>query len=233
MTTISKRLNYLGGISRCPIRLAEVYHLDLYGLRKDKYTFLQNNSIASINWQKLAYKEPYYFFVPKDFEFEEEYRKGFYLSELLEIHSSGIETQKDIINIFFDEQSADKLKNDFCNLDEAYLKNKYQLEEGRDWKIQTAKNDLIEHEIILAKIQYRPFDYRFTNYTGKTKGIMAYPRNEVMQNLLKNDNFALNCLRQSRSNEVGTFLISNGIVCKDTISLLDRCTTFPLYLYPE
>jgi hypothetical protein len=38
-----------------PKPLAEVYHLDLYGLRKDKYQTLLDNSIASLPWKKIDY----------------------------------------------------------------------------------------------------------------------------------------------------------------------------------
>jgi len=42
-----------------------------------------------------------------------------------------------------------------------------------------------------TKISYRPFDDRWTFYTGKSKGFHCMPRGEVMQHFLKGDNIGL------------------------------------------
>ena len=47
-------------------KLADVYHYDLYGKRDFKYSFLDDNSLKTIKWEKLDYSEPNYFFVKKD-----------------------------------------------------------------------------------------------------------------------------------------------------------------------
>src|SRR5665648_442174 len=52
--------------------LGKVYHAELYGKREDKFKALNESDIGTIKWQKLNYKEPYYFFVPKDFRLESE-----------------------------------------------------------------------------------------------------------------------------------------------------------------
>src|SRR5665648_180281 len=53
-------------------KLGTVYHAELYGKREDKFKALNESDIGTIKWQKLNYKEPYYFFVPKDFRLESE-----------------------------------------------------------------------------------------------------------------------------------------------------------------
>lgn len=65
--------------------MADVYHYDLYGLRSDKYNFLDSHSLADIPFQRLAPQPPMYFFVPKDFTVEAEYKKGFGVNELFNI----------------------------------------------------------------------------------------------------------------------------------------------------
>ena len=55
-------------------------------------------------------------------------------------------------------------------------------------KYEYAKKDLIENNPIeekYSKISYRPFDIRWTYYTGNSKGFHCYPRNEVIQILYK------------------------------------------------
>lgn len=76
-------------------KLADVFHYDLQGKRDFKYNFLNDNSFKSINWNKLEYKEPNYFFVPKDFDELEKYNKYIDIRELFTINSIGIVTGKD------------------------------------------------------------------------------------------------------------------------------------------
>ena len=50
--------------------LGTVHHAEIYGKRKEKFQSLNESDIQNIKWKKLSYSEPYYFFVPKDFELE-------------------------------------------------------------------------------------------------------------------------------------------------------------------
>jgi type I restriction-modification system DNA methylase subunit len=72
-----------------------VHHAELFGKRDVKFEELNKSNLEKIGWQKLKYSEPSYFFVPKDFEFEEEYHKRFKIDELFLINSSGIKTHHD------------------------------------------------------------------------------------------------------------------------------------------
>lgn len=194
---------------------------------------LNSDVIKKIVWKKLTYSEPSYFFVPKDFSAEKDYALGFKLDELMHLNSNGVETQKDEVNIFFTDKEKKQVLNDFINLSEIDIKKKYDLTEGRDWKIKTAKEDLIKNNILIHQIQYRPFDYRYTNYTGKTKGIMAYPRFEVFQNFI-NNNIALCMMRQYASDDFSFCLISKTIIENQIFhSNRGKVNSFPLYLYPE
>ena len=75
--------------------LAEVYYLDLYGERKNKYEFLSLNKIDTIDFQKIDYGEPFYFFVPKDSKGEKEYMNGFKINDLCSVNSMGVTTGHD------------------------------------------------------------------------------------------------------------------------------------------
>jgi predicted helicase len=63
-------------------KLADVYHYDIYGKRDSKYQFLNDNSLNSLKWKKLNYKEPAYFFIPKDSSLNDEYNSYISLIEL-------------------------------------------------------------------------------------------------------------------------------------------------------
>ena len=72
-----------------------VYHFDLYGSREDKYLYLNNHSFSDVNWEVLNPQSPQYFFVPKDFSVQDEYEKGFKISDLMRLSSSGVKTHHD------------------------------------------------------------------------------------------------------------------------------------------
>ena len=214
--------------------LAQVFHYDLYGKRQDKYNFLDANSISSIVWNELNYKEPYYFFVPKDFELEEKYKKGFKIDELFYEKATGIKTQRDDANIFFTEKERKLIFNDFIKLTENELKVKYKFKDVRDWKVSYAKKDLLENSILETKVFYRTFDIRFMNYTGKTKGIMGYPRKEIMQNFRKS-NIGLIATRQISERNYYHIFITKSIIdmCYISNKGKENNYIFPLYLYPD
>jgi predicted helicase len=87
-------------------KLGELFHFDLFGKRELKYTFLKENDIQSINWNRLKNESPNFFFVKKNFEGILDYKKGFKVDNLFSIYTSGIKTHKDkeLISIkkFFD-----------------------------------------------------------------------------------------------------------------------------------
>ena len=75
--------------------LAVVHHYDLYGKRAEKYDFMLNNNLQSVQWKQLEFEDDNYFFVPKDFELKEEYGQGFKIDELFPINTSGVKTHDD------------------------------------------------------------------------------------------------------------------------------------------
>ena len=211
--------------------LGEVFHYDLYGTREDKYRFLKENSIESVAWKQLEPKEPQFFFVPKDFESQEAYSEGFAVKELFRICNAGSKSERDDINIHFTDEERTSVLKDFKELEINKLIEKYHTRDSRDWQVQLAQKDLKSNLILSTKISYRPFDTRYINYTGKTKGIMGYPRFDIMCHMI-HPNVSLCLVRNNRRYEE-TFFISNGISDKSFLSSNDDITVFPLYAYKE
>ena len=75
--------------------LGKVYHKDLYGLRQQKYDFLDGANIDNIDYVELTPQSPMYFFVPKDFGLQEEYDKGCKVDDLFFQNSMGVTTGHD------------------------------------------------------------------------------------------------------------------------------------------
>ena len=217
-------------------KLAEVKHYDLYGKREIKYDFLNENRLNSINWYKLANKEPYFFFVPKNFELENKYVKGFKIEMLFKLNSAGIETQKDKIAIHFNLKTFKAVYQDFLNLTEKDIQLKYPAAKNtRDWKIITSKNDLRNNgENCIKKIIYRPFDERFSYLSGKTKGFVAYPRHNITRHMLQENISLLTCKRQTSFAFQHVFLVNKPSErCTVSLQTGEVGYIFPLYLYPD
>lgn len=75
--------------------LGKVFHKDLYGLRQSKYDFLDEATIESIGYKEIAPQAPMYFFVPKELGLQNEYDKGFIVSNLFIQNSMGVTTGHD------------------------------------------------------------------------------------------------------------------------------------------
>lgn len=88
--------------------IGTVHHAEIYGKRKEKFQSLDESDIQNIKWKKLDYSEPYYFFVPKDFELESDYENGFKVNDLFPILNSGVQTDRDSLFIDFDKGNLTK-----------------------------------------------------------------------------------------------------------------------------
>ena len=84
-----------------------------------------------------------------------------------------------------------------------------------------------------APILYRPFDTRFTYYTGQSRGFLCYPRAEVMGHMLAGENVALMACRQSIGNSWKHLLATRLITDDSMVSnrTRERGYLFPVYLY--
>ena len=220
------------GKSKAP---AEVRHFDLYGFREFKYDYLRTHDLASVEWQILNPQTPSFFFVPKDFSLQDEYDMGFGIIDLMKINGSGIETQNDKASISFSSSECKKLKEDFQQLTIEQISVNYGFKDGRDWKISTAKEDIIKHPVVANTLQYRPLDFRSMNYTGYSRSMMAYPRFEIMRHLTER-NIALLVKRGFPYQDRAQGFVSEYISDRRAWScsgMQGAESVFPLYIYPE
>ena len=215
--------------------LAEVFHFDLQGKRDYKYESLNNNSLNNIGWHKLECKEPYYFFIPKDFNLELSYKSGFKIDELMLLNSNGVETKCDSIAIQFNKQALQNIIEDFKKLETDELKLKYnEKEDSSGWNFENAKKSIRTDIFYNLKIQYRPFDDRETIITKNSGGFIGRSRFEVMKHFLY-PNIGLIIPRQTIQDYRHSFITDKIIEGNITASakLLGTGCVFPLYIYPE
>ncbi len=215
--------------------LGEVFHYDLYGKREDKYDFLLENSLKTVGFNELKNVAPSYFFVTKNMSGQGEYEKGVKVDLLFPLNASGIKTQRDDASIKFSQKECDEIKNDFLSLTNEQLIAKYEFKDVRDWTINEARKDLQTNKIITNKIAYRPFDDRFMNYTGKTKGVQGYPRFEIMKHFINGKNVGILLPRQAITEKFGFFVCDSicDINYTGNAGQFGAGMVFPLYIYPE
>ena len=221
-------------------QLAEVYHADLYGKRESKYTFLAEHGLDNINFNKVTLSAPMYFFVPKDFTLEKTYNKGFALNQLFIVNNVGIVTARDNLTIHNTKREVEKVVLDFISSDVEEARIKFKLgKDVRDWTVKGAQNDIINTKFSPDKIipiNYRPFDIKYTYYTGKTKGFHCYPRQEVMRHFINHENYALLVCKQYKAFPqyhhvfIGQKIFESSIVSNKTSEI---SYGFPLYLYDD
>lgn len=213
--------------------LGTVHHAELYGEREEKFKTLTESCMQNVKWKKLDYSEPYYFFIPKDFKLGREYQKGFKVDELFQTYSSGIETQKDSLVVQFTKQELDNVRADFEANDDTLMYSKYKIRDSRDWNLKNARQDL--EKAIDIQILYRPFDARWSFYSGTTKGIVAYPRREVMEHLMRDNLALLSTKRLTSFKNWQHVFVSDQMTERCAVSLQtgEVGYVFPLYLYAE
>ncbi len=216
---------------------AKVYHADLWGLREKKYQSLFETDVGTTKWTELSPQSPDYLFIEQDEGVRAEYEPGWKITDAMTVNSLGIATARDNLAVHMSGAEMMSVARDFAALPVEEARGKYGLgEDVRDWKVSLAQEDLRSHGLRssgITEILYRPFDHRFTYYTGKTRGFHCMPRREVMSHFLAGENLGLST---TRSVEIGRgwehVFCSRQITQLHTVSLKEVNYLFPLYVYP-
>ena len=222
---------------------AEARHAEIWGTRQAKYEALAASDVETTNWTRLAPASPNYLFKPWDSTLEEEYRRWPSVTEIMPVNSVGVVTARDELTIRWTSEEAFDVARDFAALPPDAARARYRLpKDTRDWQVPLAQEDVRNSGVnkeLVAPIQYRPFDARYTYYTGNSRGFLCMPRPEVMRHMLANGrrNIALvACRQQSRAGEPWNLCgVSETIIEACAISNItsEINSLFPLYLYPS
>ncbi|MFP6019555.1 type ISP restriction/modification enzyme [Helicobacter pylori] len=167
----------------------KIHYYDVYGQRAEKYAFLAKNDLNSIEWLELTPRGPFYLLLPLKTPLLDEYEQGFSVKDMFQISSVGIVTGRDHVVFHKDKESLLKLLKDFSTLEPSELRRIYKIKkDSRDWHLEYAIKDVKANannlEEYIVSCQYRPFDFYYTYYTGKSKSFIAYPRGEVFKHIV-------------------------------------------------
>ncbi|BDI60264.1 type ISP restriction/modification enzyme [Qipengyuania nanhaisediminis] len=217
-----------------PKPLAEVRHGDLWGARDGKYAALWKGAVKSLMPTSLPQKAPTYPMVQRDYAVEASYSTGFSVADLMPVNSVGIVTARDSLTIDMNKEALWNRVQDFTQTDAETLRDRYALgRDVQDWSVEMAKTDVIANfsQDRIVPIVYRPFDARWTYFTGTSRGFQCRPRGEVMGHLAAHKNLAIMLPKQTKDG-LGA-LASASIAGHKAFSGYDITSNFPLYLYPD
>lgn len=214
-----------------------VLHSEVWGLRDRKYEWLSARDIQKTKWQALSPKSEFYLFIPRDEELLAKYEKYPKITDIFSLNSVGIVTARDNLTIKWSPEEVWQTVLNFSKMDKELARQAYNLgKDARDWKVELAQKDLMDsgpnREKILP-ILYRPFDVRFTYYTGKSRGFICMPRPAVMRHMMQDNLGLITHKREELDIEWSHAIITNAISEHGLLSSKTTSYHFPLYLYKE
>ena len=190
--------------------------------------------MTSTEWSELFPKSPHYLFIPRDENLAAEYQKGWGIHDVFPTNSVGIVTARDNLTLQWTPNEMKQVAADFGSLSEHEARVRYNLRNDvRDWKVRWAQEDVRNHSDAdnhVEPILYRPFDKRYTYYTGRSRGFICMPRSEVMRHMLAGPNTGLITTRQCQRD--WSVLASNTIIGHKALATYDISSLFPLYTIP-
>ena len=213
-----------------------VFYSCIKGRKTDKLKQLEQlkeGNIKAVQWERVFPVEDFYLFTPgKRVDIYQHFIK---LTDIFPVHGIGIVTARDKLTIKASEEEAYKTILNFSRMDETAAGKQYKLgDDTRDWQVIEAQKDIIESGIDRKKIVpilYRPFDLRYTYYTGRSRGFICMPRAELMRHMLQ-ENIGLISVRQvTEGNYSHCFVTDTIIESRITTSQKGIAYIFPLYKY--
>lgn len=206
-------------------RQARVHSADLFGLRREKFEFLEKNSLNTLRWNTLPELTDIWKKVGAG---EDEYKKGFSVRELFPVSSVGIVTSRDEFIIDVDKVTLEnRIKSFLASENANQAKVKFGLKENQKWKIE----NVLKHEFDEANIRpiaYRPFDTRFVYYHDD---FIERSRSKVMSNFLMGENVGLVIARSNKNPTPDHFFLSQFMTEAKLGESSTQSCILPLYLY--
>ncbi len=214
---------------------SQVYHTDIYGLRKEKYDWLETNNFLKENYEEIQPQSPYYFLIKRDTEKIKHYLNWKKINEIFPVNSVGIVTARDQFVIDFEKNELKNRIFQFMNLSQPdeIIAQAYNLKDKSNWTIQDARKkvrNLDELESNIKELLYRPFDKRYIFYN---QSMIERMRFDIMRHMLEK-NIGLTVGRQGQV--VGFEYLWNLAFISENIIDLNLFyrggeLLFPLYYY--
>jgi predicted helicase len=213
-----------------------VWRGDLWGKRLEKYKAVAEGTLESVNLAAIEPTAPHYLYHHQDKDIRAEYELGVPVPDILSVNSVGVVTSRDRLAIQFTRQDLLSTVRNFVALDTEDARRTYSLgKDVQDWKVAWAQEDVRASgpsDNCAVPVLYRPFDNRWTYFTGKSSGFLVRPRSTTMHNMLRGDNVGLITSRLTKGETFQHAQVTDHIC--EVICMSPKTSNngflFPLYL---
>jgi predicted helicase len=196
--------------------------------RNEKFDFLLNNSLLSVEWKNIKPQAPDFWFTKKDLQLNNQYSKYYPVKDIFIKFVSGINTSKDE---FITDDNNEILENrisDFFKLNNTQLiENKFGLSNSNNWIENTLKNIRFDK----TKIKLYAYKPLINKYIYYEKSMLDRDRFEIMKNMLHASNLSLLLMKTPIGNAFNHVFVTNYL--SDANFYGYRTYSFPLYLFEE
>jgi len=229
--------------------LESEFYKDYWGLRNHKYHLLKQDSVDKIIWVSLDVESPFFFFVPKDFSFQNEFEDNLNLIDIFgtgnnnfdqgKSWGSGVKTNRDYLLVDFNKKELTqriRILEDIL-LSDKEARKRFGLTDSKYWKTNRERQKLrdVDWRKNIHPYYYRPFDKRWVLYQPNLIEIKRGGASKYVMRHLQSQNIALLGMRQVVwEGDYSHFGITDSIVdARCFVSNRGTIIIFPLYFYPE
>jgi len=212
---------------------SQIYHSDLYGLREEKYNWLNKHEFTANNYQKILPLSPYYFLIKRDTGKIRRYLDWKKITDIFPLNGVGMTTARDTFVIDFEKRPLENRIRLFKNskYDNNDLHNFFQINKKKGWDIRKSWNMLqsisdSELNTYILSVTYRPFDDRYIFWHDS---IVWRTVKRVMDHMIA-ENIAIITARSNKSSEMDHFFITNSLMETKCGERTTQSAIFPLYI---
>ena len=213
--------------------LGQVFQSEIFGLRNVKYTFLNKSNYTTIEWNKLEFSNPNYFFVKKNFEYIKDYQSYLKTDSIFGLFCSGVQTDRDPLFIDVCKETLEKrikllLTGEYDN----NFKNLYNVNNSSSYNLIQRLEKSTYNKDKMKLMNYRPFDIRNVYYDEKLISRAGFESNRHL--LFSNVGIILK--RGLDEGQSAPCFITNSISDRRGWSrpgMQGAESVFPLYLYSD
>ncbi|MBU0626404.1 N-6 DNA methylase, partial [Patescibacteria group bacterium] len=228
-------------------KACRVFYHDLYGKKEDKYKFLSNNDIKSIEWEELdifgfnaefkktrwngRFAEGMNFFVPmRHVDKIRIYGNFWGMTDIFNCSGSGVKNDRDELVKDFDKTDlSERMKKAFSGDYDKSFKRKCNIKNSSSYKLEDKLREQEFDETSIIDIHYRPFDFRQIYYKV---GFTSRPSYEVMQHMINHRNIGISFIRNYyEAQSYDYVLVSDKII--DIHYIGGQSYFAPIYSYSE
>jgi predicted helicase len=213
-----------------------VWRGDLWGTRLSKYEITASANLQTVHFVRIEPTNPHYLFTRQDTANRATYDRGVSVKDIFVLGGTGIITKRDKLAVQFQEDEVWSVVREFAVLPSEEARRRFKLPaDVRDWTVANAQADILRdgpNRELIKRILYRPFDERFTYYTGRTRGFLGWPVERIAQHF-DHQNIGLITSRLTKGEAFRHVQVTdkmNEVIVMSSVTS-NNGFTFPLWLW--